>query len=82
MKKLLFIFIFALIGCSADEVAVEQPCACKFDAIRYISFDEGQTWSFNSYDGRHGMVLECELERELLDYRDGFMYKLVFKCRE
>ena len=81
MKKLLFIFIFALIGCSADEVAVE-PCTCKFDAIRYISFDEGQTWSFNSYDGRHGMVLECELERELLDYRDGFMYKLVFKCRE
>ena len=81
MKKLLLILAFAFIGCTADEVAIEEPCTCTFDAIRYISHD-GVNWHFNSYDGRHGMVLECELERTLFDDRGAFTYKTVFKCRE
>ena len=82
MKKLLFILAIALTGCTAEEMAVE-PCTCRFDAKRYISFNQGLTWSFNSYDGRHNMVLDCDLERELINYVEGenYIYKTVFKCR-
>jgi len=80
MKKILLLLL--LTGCTAEEIAIES-CECVFDAKRYISFDQGLTWSFNSYDGRHDMILDCDLERELINYVEGenYIYKTVFKCR-
>lgn len=81
MKKLLLLLLAVLlIGCEADELP--QECNCVYDAKRYISFDNQETWHFNAYDGRHGYTLPCDFERELINERDGFWYKLVFKCRD
>jgi hypothetical protein len=81
MKKILLILAIALTGCTAEEMAVQSNCECVFDAIRYISFDDGQTWSFNSYDGRHGQTFECEFEKTYIQYYGNYSYKYEFKCR-
>jgi hypothetical protein len=79
MKKILLLLLFA--GCTAEEIP--EKCICTFDVKRYISFNHGETWSFNRLDNRNGIKAVCSMEREYFENpQDRIQYKLVFKCRE
>lgn len=85
MKKsillLLLSFTFMSLQCEPEEP--KQECQCPIEGIRYISFDEGQTWSYNSTDQRTGMMFPCEFNgRETNQtYGDVFWYKTVWTCK-
>ena len=83
MKKILLIFAFALIGCTADEMevqSIEEPCECVVDANRYVSFDEGITWQFHSVDERDGKLFDCDYYMNVGWFEGQTMYKIVIEC--
>ena len=75
MKKLLLIFIFALIGCTADEAPRE--CDCRL--VEHGSSDQGHDWIGTSYDyqddncSNNGKLVETYVEESA-----GILFTIEF----
>lgn len=68
------------IGCTADDIAIEEPCECVVDANRFVSFDEGVTWQFHSVDQRDGKLFDCDYYMNTGWFEGQTMYKIVIEC--
>ena len=79
MKKLLFIFIFALIGCSADET--QRECECFYVEAGTINGENPWRIEGNPYSN------DCNDNGEILyegtEWHSGNLYEIITKveCR-
>lgn len=85
MKKIiLLLFILPLFAFQCEPEEIIEPCNCPIEGTRYISFDQGQTWDYNSTDGRSGEMFPCDYDgRETNQvYGEVVWYKTVWTCRD
>lgn len=83
MKKLLLLFVLVITSCSGDDISKETQCNCTVSGIRYISYDAGLSWHYNSTDQRTGIKMPCwydDLETGQIYGEDGVWYKTVWIC--
>ena len=86
IKRLLFLMItFTLMSASCEPDPIEEPCECKIEGVKQISFDGGVTWDYAGMDERTGLMYPCSFDGVTTNQTTdaaGNLYQTVWNCKD
>lgn len=82
--KLFFAMLIASVSLAGtcEPEPMEEPCECHIEGTKQISFDNGETWSYNGTDERTGELFSCDFDSTYTNQTTSgnAMYRIFWEC--